>query len=121
MEYNTEAGPTKYLVGTEQGLVLSVNLRNVKQNNGITCYDAGVGKHYGPVYSIQRNPTHNKFFLTVGDWTARIWCEDLKTPIMSTTYHESYVTAGCWSPTRAGVFYVTRADGVVDVWDFFCT
>lgn len=23
------------------------------------------------------------------------------------------------SPTRAGVFYVTRMDGVVDVWDYF--
>lgn len=119
MEYNTEAGPTKYLVGTEQGVVLSVNLRNSKQNNGITLYDTGAGKHHGPIYSIQRNPTHNKFFLTIGDWTARIWCEDLKTPIMSTTYHESYVTAGCWSPSRAGVFYVTRMDGVVDIWDFF--
>jgi dynein intermediate chain 2 len=29
MEYNTEAGPTKYLVGTEQGVVLSINLRQV--------------------------------------------------------------------------------------------
>ncbi len=26
-------------------------------------------------------------------------------------------TGGCWSPTRAGVFYVTRDDGVLDVWD----
>ncbi|ETW06373.1 hypothetical protein H310_02649 [Aphanomyces invadans] len=119
MEYNTEAGPTKYLVGTEQGVVLSVNLRNIKQNNGIVVYDTGAGKHHGPIYTIQRNPSHNKFFMTIGDWTARVWCEDLKTPIMSTTYHESYVTAGCWSPTRAGVFFVTRMDGVVDVWDFF--
>mmetsp|Transcript_6400 Transcript_6400/g.14130 ORF Transcript_6400/g.14130 Transcript_6400/m.14130 type:complete len:361 (-) Transcript_6400:714-1796(-) len=30
MEYNQEAGPTKYLVGTEQGVVMSVNLRNKK-------------------------------------------------------------------------------------------
>ncbi|GLD97288.1 hypothetical protein PINS_up005972 [Pythium insidiosum] len=119
MEYNTEAGPTKYLVGTEQGVVLSINLRNAKQNNGITVYDTGAGKHHGPIYSIQRNPTHNKFFMTIGDWTARLWCEDLKTPIMSTAYHDSYVTAGCWSPTRAGVFFVTRMDGVVDIWDFF--
>ncbi|KUF96170.1 hypothetical protein AM588_10005876 [Phytophthora nicotianae] len=82
-------------------------------------YDIGAGKHHGAVCAIQRNPTHNKFFLTIGDWTARLWCEDLKTPIMSTIYHDSYVTAGCWSPTRAGVFFVTRMDGVVDIWDFF--
>lgn len=118
MEYNKEI-PTKYLVGTEQGIVLAVNLRNRKQNNGITVYDTHAGKHHGPIYSIQRNPAHNKFFMTVGDWTARIWMEDLKTPIMTTKYHSAYLTAGCWSPTRAGVFYVTRMDGVVDIWDYF--
>jgi dynein intermediate chain 2 len=45
--------------------------------------------------------------------------EDLKTPIMTTKYHSSYLTAGCWSPVRAGVFFVTRMDGVVDIWDYF--
>lgn len=44
----------------------------------------GAGKHHGPIYSIQRNPTQNKYFMTVGDWTAKIWAEDLKTPIMTT-------------------------------------
>jgi len=108
LEYNTEAGPTKYLVGTEQGIVLSVNTRNSKQNNGIAVFDMGPGKHHGPIYSIQRNPTNTKYFMTVGDWTARIWTEDLKTPIMTTKYHSAYLTSGCWSPTRAGVFFVTR-------------
>lgn len=117
LEYNTEAGPTKFLVGTEQGIVMSLNMRNKKTNNGITVFDNGSGKHNGPIPSIQRNPTHSKYFMTVGDWTARVWTEDLKTPIITTRYHSSYLTGGCWSPTRAGVFYVTRSDGVVDVWD----
>jgi len=117
LEYNTEAGPTKFLVGTEQGIVLSLNMRNKKTNNGITVFDSGSGKHNGPIPSIQRNPTHSKYFMTVGDWTARVWTEDLKTPIITTRYHNSYLTGGCWSPTRAGVFYVARSDGVVDVWD----
>jgi dynein intermediate chain 2 len=119
MDYNQEAGPTKYLIGTEQGIVLQINLRNRKQNNGVGEFDDGAGKHHGPIYSIQRNPTHNKFFMTIGDWTARIWNEDLKKPIMTTKYHSSYLTAGCWSPTRAGVFYVARMDGVIDIWDYF--
>jgi dynein intermediate chain 2, axonemal len=100
LEYNSEAGPSKYLVGTEQGVVLMVNLKNRKQNNGLTVFDQGPGKHHGPIYSIQRNPANTKCFLTVGDWTARIWMEDLRTPIMTTKYHSSYLTAGCWSPTR---------------------
>ena len=45
--------------------------------------------------------------------------EDLRTPIMTTKYHSSYLTSGCWSPTRAGVFFVTRMDGVIDIWDYF--
>ncbi len=117
LEYSTEAGPTKYLVGTEQGIVMSVNLRNKKLNNGITVFDSGAGKHQCSIPSIQRNPIHNKYFMTVGDWTTRIWTEDIKTPIITTRHHNSYLTGGCWSPTRAGVFYVTRADGVLDVWD----
>lgn len=119
LEYNTEAGPSKYLVGTEQGVVLLVNLKALKQNNGVTVFDQGPGKHHGPIYSIQRNPANVKCFLTVGDWSARVWVEDIKTPIMTTKYHTSYLTAGCWSPSRAGVFFVTRMDGVIDIWDYF--
>jgi len=119
LEYNTEAGPSKYLVGTEQGIVLMVNLKQRKQNNGIAVFDQGPGKHHGPIYSIQRNPANVKCFLTVGDWSARVWVEEIRTPIMTTKYHSSYLTAGCWSPSRAGVFYVTRMDGVIDIWDYF--
>ena len=57
--------------------------------------------------------------MTVGDWPARIWTEYLKTPLMPPKYHPAYLTAGCWSPTRPGVFYVTRMNGVVAVWDYF--
>ena len=74
------------MVGTEQGIVLAINLRNRKQNNGIAVYDQNHGKHHGPIYAIHRNQTHTKFFMTVGDWTARVWMEDLKTPIMTTKY-----------------------------------
>lgn len=117
LEYSTEAGPTKFLIGTEQGIVMSVNLRNKKVNNGISVFDIASGKHHGPIPSIHRNPNHNKYFMTVGDCRAKIWSDDLKSPIITSQYHDSYLTSGCWSPTRAGVFYVTRSDGVLDVWD----
>lgn len=32
MEYNQEAGPTKYLVGTEQGIVLQVPQSHLQKN-----------------------------------------------------------------------------------------
>ena len=40
-------------------------------------------------------------------------------PIMQTRYHSSYLTDGCWSPSRPGLFFLTRMDGFLDVWDFF--
>lgn len=118
MEYNVEGGSTKFLIGTEQGIVMNINTKK-KGDQMVQCKDSGSGKHHGPICAIQRNPSHPKYFMTVGDWTARVWSEDNSTPIMSTQYCQSYLTGGCWSPTRAGVFFTTRMDGVVDVWDIY--
>ncbi len=30
------------------------------------------GNHHGPIYSVQRNPFNFKYFMTVGDWTAKV-------------------------------------------------
>jgi len=29
----------------------------------------------------------------------------------------SYLTDGCWNPVRPAVFYTTKMDGSLDVWD----
>ena len=118
-EYNQEAGPMKYLVGTEQGYVLLANKRPGKAVEIQTKYGFDTGKHHGPVYSLWRNPGHAKYFLTVGDWSAKVWFDELVQPIMQTRYHQAYLTDGYWSPTRCGLFYLTRVDGFLDVWDFY--
>ena len=118
LEYNADASPLKYLVGTEQGYILQANKRKQVEIN--LKFGLDQGKHHGPVYNIERNPGHLKYFLTVGDWSAKIWSEDLKShPIMTTRYHSAYLTDGCWSPSRPGLFFLTRMDGFLDVWDFF--
>lgn len=78
----------------------------------------------------------NRYFLSVGDWSAKIWVEDLKMPIIRTKYHGSYLADGCWSPTRLGAFFLARRvylllyllskinfifsqDGWLDVWDYY--
>lgn len=115
--YNSEAGPLKYLVGTEQGFLLQAQKRKTIEIQ----YKYGMegGKHQGPVYSVQRNSGLNKYFLSVGDWSAKIWSEDLKSPIMQTRNHSTYLTDGCWSSTRPGLFYLSRIDGFLDVWDYY--
>lgn len=117
--YNLDAGPMKYLIGTEQGYMFQATKKTGKATEINQRYGLQGGKHHGPIYGLQRNPFHSKYFLSVGDWTAKIWSEELKTPIMQTKYHDSYLTDGCWSPQRPGVFYLTRMDGFIDIWDFY--
>lgn len=103
------------MVGSETGSVFMCNKKAKNPAEKITHIYPG---HHGPVYALQRNPFFLKNFLTVGDWTTKIWAEDVRSPIMSTRYSSSYLTDGSWSPTRPSVFYTTKMDGTLDVWDF---
>lgn len=49
-----------------------------------------------------RNPFFPKFFLSVGDWTWRVWNEDLRSPLLVSPYAGAYLSCGTWSPTRPG-------------------
>mmetsp|Transcript_119494 Transcript_119494/g.343260 ORF Transcript_119494/g.343260 Transcript_119494/m.343260 type:complete len:563 (-) Transcript_119494:118-1806(-) len=123
LEWMMEAGATKYLVGTEHGLPLLVNRRAKKAPEIGTWFGSedrgGYGRHFGPVYGIKRNPFHTKNFVTVGDWCAKIWMEELKGPMLQTPYYPAFLTAAAWSPTRAGVFFLCRQDGRLECWDYF--
>lgn len=103
------------MVGTEQGIVISCNRKAKTQAEKIVCTFYG---HHGPIYALQRNPFYPKNFLTVGDWTARIWSEDSReSSIMWTKYHMAYLSDGAWSPVRPAVFFTTKMDGTLDIWD----
>lgn len=116
LEYSAGAGPSKFLVGTEQGKVVSCNRKAKNPSDRIGYIYEG---HSGPVYALQRNSFFPKFFLTIGDWTVRLWNEDLRSPIMTSKYFKNYLLDATWSPTRPGVFLTTKMDGTLDVWDYF--
>merc|ERR1712232_400320 len=123
LEWMQEAGPTKYLIGTEHGVILSCSKKPKKACEVGSWFGleerGGYGKHFGPVYSVKRNPFHVKYFLSVGDWCAKMWMEELKGPMLQTPYYSSFISAASWSPTRAGVFFLCRHDGRLDTWDYF--
>lgn len=74
--------------------------------------------HASPIYTLARNPSFFKNFLTVGDWNARIWSEDCKeSSIIWTKYCSVELTDGCWSPTKCSLFYLSRTDGNLEAWD----
>ena len=33
------------------------------------------------------------------------------------THPQHYLTDACWSPTRPGVYFTTKMDGTLDIWD----
>ena len=80
------------MVGTERGTIISGNRKAKTNADKIAAqfrYNTKTYKlyfqfiftfsgHMGPVYHISRNPQFPKIFLTVGDWTARVWSEDIK-------------------------------------------
>nr|XP_023025505.1 dynein intermediate chain 2, axonemal [Leptinotarsa decemlineata] len=114
LEYESTI-PTRFMVGTEQGVVISCNR---KGKTALEKMPTRFNAHMGPVLALQRNPGFVKNFLTIGDWTAKIWSEDCReSSIMWTSFHKAMLTDGSWSPTRLSVFFTTRSDGTLDVWD----
>lgn len=77
------------MVGCESGTVLACNR---KAKNPIDRVAGAFPGHHGPVYSLHRHPFAAKYFLSVGDWTARIWAEDSKQPLITSRYHNTYLT-----------------------------
>ena len=72
IEYVPDAGPMKYLVGTEQGSIFIANKRPKKSVDISTRFGIDQGRHYGPICALQRNYALSKFFLSVGDWSVKV-------------------------------------------------
>lgn len=114
LEYDPNI-PAKYLVGTEAGCVICGNRKGTNLSEKLPWT---IKSHTGPIYSIERNHAFSKCFLVVADWSARIWSEDCKeSAIMWTNQHKARLTCGQWNPGRYSVFYLTRSDGILDIWD----
>jgi len=113
LDYHTGV-PTKYMVGTVEGLVLTVNRKSNDPNNRISGVFPG---HYGPVYAVRRHPTDTKYFCSVSDWCCRFFTEDNKTPLLTIPAQRNYLTNAVWGLSRTSVVYTGNAVGGIDAWD----
>ncbi|KAG7205444.1 hypothetical protein KM043_007436 [Ampulex compressa] len=106
---------TRFMCGLENGVVISGNRKGKTPGEKIA---VRFKAQYGPVISLERNPTFLKNFLTVGDWTTRIWSEDCRESCIAwTPGHRDFLMGGAWSTTRFSVFFLIKMDGTLDVWD----
>ncbi|GBP14928.1 Dynein intermediate chain 2, axonemal [Eumeta japonica] len=107
--------PVRYMVGTENGLVVCGNRK------GKTPYEmlpAAYEAHNGPVWALERSPAFLKNFLTVGDWTMRVWSEDCReSAVLWSPPNRHKLTCATWSPTRYSLILLTQANGVLTLWD----
>lgn len=107
--------PTKFLCGTESGLVINVNRMGRIHSEMLTSYwDC----HAGPVRSVHRSNCTTRMFLTCGDWSVRIWSEEVHTaPIIVTKPYRYEVTDAAWAPLRYSSYMVACSDGIFSYWD----
>uniref|UniRef100_A0A8C9LHH5 Dynein-associated protein n=1 Tax=Piliocolobus tephrosceles TaxID=591936 RepID=A0A8C9LHH5_9PRIM len=116
LEWNLEAGPSKILVGTDEGYILSVSKRQAKNLELLQKYGIPNEKHLSSISSIKRIPINLKYFLSTDKWGFNIWSEDIKYPIISNYYNECILNKGFWI-TNSSFFMLTRKDGYLDIWN----
>lgn len=107
--------PTKFLCGTESGLVINVNRMGRSHSERLISYWAA---HVGPVRAVQRSPCTLRMFLTCGDSSVRIWSEEVRTaPIIVTNPYRYDVTDAAWAPLRYSSYMSICAGGHFYFWD----
>ncbi|EDV94898.1 dynein intermediate chain 3, ciliary [Drosophila grimshawi] len=107
--------PVRFVAGTDMGSIF------VGYRKGTTPMEMLIANYKlfaGPIRTIHRNPFFVKSFLLVGDWQARIWCEEMKnSPSTFYVSKRNQLMCGAWSNGRASLFVTGDIDGVVDFWD----
>jgi WD40 repeat protein len=78
----------------------------------------GHERDYRPCHALDISPFCEDTILTVHDYHFCVWRADCNVPVFtSMNYENTWLTCGCFSPTRPGVIVIGRSDGNVDFWD----
>ncbi|NXI79494.1 WDR63 protein, partial [Rhipidura dahli] len=74
--------------------------------------------HTEPINTLQSSPFFKDIFLSIGGHKFAIWKEGVTNgPILQSSCSAGRYTAGQWSLTRPGVFFIGRDNGNIDIWD----
>ncbi|CAH8572973.1 unnamed protein product [Dicrocoelium dendriticum] len=117
-----QGASTMLYVGTEDGDLVYVDWMPQKdQDTGKVQTpkpEFYATQHDGPISYIARSPFEPSVLLVVGGWTWSLWKEGVNSgPLLESGHSQKPLTGGTWSSTRPSVFFVTRADGSLEVWD----
>uniref|UniRef100_A0A8C5IJT4 WD repeat domain 63 n=1 Tax=Junco hyemalis TaxID=40217 RepID=A0A8C5IJT4_JUNHY len=74
--------------------------------------------HTETINTLQKSPFFKDIFLSIGGQRFAIWKEGVTNgPILQSSCSAGRYTAGQWSLTRPGVFFLGRDNGSIDIWD----
>eukprot|EP00729_Bicosta_minor_P020649 gene20649-16291_t len=120
-EYDTAPLSSNIFVGTERGSLLYLDWQPPESDTGklgVQKVKKAMTAHHGPVNTLKRSPLMPDLLLSVGGMSFSIWKEDLlEKPLVEWLTSGPNMTDGEWSPHRPGVFFISKSDGTVDIWD----
>ncbi|XP_044530778.1 dynein axonemal intermediate chain 3 [Gracilinanus agilis] len=113
---------TKFFIGTGDGEVIYSDWKLERDHDsGKLISQKPVFQyrvHDGSIHTVQRSPFYRDIILTIGGWNIAIWKEGVcEGPLLQSCCNTKRYTAGHWSLTRPGVFFLGREDGYIDIWD----
>ncbi|XP_074895207.1 dynein axonemal intermediate chain 3 isoform X2 [Buteo buteo] len=113
---------TDFFVGTEDGEIIYSDWKmEIDSDSAKPVIQKHTQKdtiHTETINTLQRSPFIKDIILSVGGRNFAIWKEGVTNgPILQSSCSAGRNTAGHWSLTRPGVFFIGRDDGNIDIWD----
>lgn len=138
------SGSSRFYCATEEGELVYADWRphaatasTNKAASSINSHDDGGGDdgveyvqwlchdHYRATIAVRASPFFPSILLTASETNFHLWnvsqvnkASEGNGPIFSSPLSLSALTCAAFSPTRPGVIYIGRADGMLEVWDF---
>ncbi|NXN22360.1 WDR63 protein, partial [Nycticryphes semicollaris] len=107
-----------FFVGTEDGEIVYSDWKMEIESDVAKTVSQKYTIHTETVNTLQRSPFFKDIVLSIGGQNFAIWKEGVTTgPILQSSCSAGIYTAGQWSLTRPGVFFIGRDDGNIDIWD----
>ncbi|KFP24790.1 WD repeat-containing protein 63, partial [Colius striatus] len=113
---------TSFFIGTEDGEIVhsdwKIEIDNDTAKPVSQEHSQKYTIHTETINTLQRSPFFQDIVLSIGGRNFAIWKErDTYRPILQWSCSAGRYTAGHWSLTRPGVFFIARNDGNIDIWD----
>ncbi|NXE66469.1 WDR63 protein, partial [Calcarius ornatus] len=109
---------TDFFVGNEDGKVVYSEWKKKIDTNTAKPHSQKYSLHTETINTLQKSPFFKDIFLSIGGQKFAVWKEGVTNgPILQSSCSAGRYTAGQWSLTRPGVFFIGRDNGNIDIWD----